>query len=411
MDFSSKPFLLDGATGTNLYRAGMPKGVCVEQWVLEHPDAILSLQSAFVDAGSNAVLAPTFSANRARLSHYGLGGRVAQMNKELVALSRRAVGGRAYVGADISPTGGFPRPFGDMAFDELIDIYTEQGKALMEAGVDFYMVETQVSLAEARAAVIALKRLGAGPVFVTMTVDRQGKTMSGNSALACLIVLTGLGADAFGLNCSTGPADMLATLRELAPYAKVPLIAKPNAGIEEGEDGYRYLSPEDFASHLPDFLSSGVTILGGCCGTTPEHIKALRKALDSCPPQSGTIARRDDICILAASEREAFIFRDEPELSQPLACTESLAEDVMEAEEDAADILLVELNTPEDIETLVENSYMLKLPLCVASQDPALLEAMAVQHHGTLLIDSRSLSDSDRPAVEALSERYGCIIL
>lgn len=409
MDFSSKPFLLDGATGTNLYRAGMPEGVCVEKWALEHPDAILSLQSAYADAGSDAVLAPTFSANRARLSHYGLGSRVAQMNKELLALSRRAVGGRAYVGADLSPTGGFPRPFGDMTFDELIDIYSEQGKALMEAGADFYMVETQVSLAEARAAVIALKRLGAGPVFVTMTVDRQGKTMNGNSALACLIVLTGLGADAFGLNCSTGPSDMLATLRELAPYAEVPLIAKPNAGVEEGEDGYRYLSPEDFAAYSADFLSSGVTILGGCCGTGPEHIKALREAVDKCPPQTGAPVKRDDVCIMAASEKEAFIFRDEPELSRPLACTENLAEDIMEAEEDAADILLVELNAPEDIETVVENSYMLKLPLCAASHDLALLEAMAVQHHGTLLIDSRSLSD--RSAAKALSERYGCIIL
>ena len=119
MDFSSKPFLLDGATGTNLYRAGMPEGVCVEKWALEHPDAILSLQSAYADAGSDAVLAPTFSANRARLSHYGLGDRVAQMNKELLALSRRAVGGRAYVGADL-PTGGFHSS--DKMFDELIDI-------------------------------------------------------------------------------------------------------------------------------------------------------------------------------------------------------------------------------------------------------------------------------------------------
>lgn len=406
--YQSKPFLLDGATGTNLYLAGMPQGVCVEQWILDHPSAILNLQSAFVEAGSDAVLAPTFSANRAKLAHYGLSSKVNEMNRGLVALSREAAGSKAYVGADLSPTGLFLKPFGDTSFDELTDIYEEQVLALLSAGVDFFMLETQMSLSETRAAVLAVKKHTGLPVFATMTVDKKGKTLSGNSALACLVTLSGLGVNAFGLNCSTGPDSMLEVLRGLVPYSNIPLIAKPNAGIAGSSGSIEYLSPDDFAAYVPQLLGAGIHILGGCCGTTPEHIRRIRESMDRYEkPLSAK--KPEPGAILAANEKEVFFFSGEPELSEPIGCDEDMFEAVMEIEENPCDAILMELKSMEDVAFIAENSYVLKLPLCVLAHEPALIEAMAVNYHGTLLIDSRSLAD--KTATEAIAARYGCIIL
>ena len=277
----STPILLDGATGTQLQQRGMPQGVCTETWVLEHPEALLDLQRAYVEAGSQVLMAPTFGANRANLAHHGITGKTAELNRALVALSKQAAGGRALVAADLSPTGLFIPPFGETPFDELVDIYVEQARACEEAGADLFVVETTMTMPEARAAVLAVKSVSDKPVWVTFTCDENGRTLSGTDVLAALIVMQGLGVSAFGLNCSTGPETMLEQLERLTPYATVPLIAKPNAGLPETEDGrtvYR-CPPEEFVRYVDKMAAAGVRIFGGCCGTTPEHIAALKQAV------------------------------------------------------------------------------------------------------------------------------------
>ena len=199
------PVILDGATGTNLQEAGMKMGVCPEQWILENPQVIIDLQRKYVEAGSNILYAPTFTANRVKLHEYGLSGKLWEMNQKLAALSKEAAGDKAYVAADISMTGEQIYPIGDMMFEELVDIYKEQAAALEAAGVDLFVVETMMSLQECRAAVIAIKETSHKPVLVSLTLEENGRTLFGTDGATAAVVLQSLGADAVGLNCSTGP--------------------------------------------------------------------------------------------------------------------------------------------------------------------------------------------------------------
>ena len=302
---NSRLLILDGATGTNLLQAGMPIGVCPEQWILEHPQVMLNLQKAYIEAGANILYAPTFTANRIKLEEYGLGHRIEEMNRELVALSKRAIakaGCRGYVAGDLTMTGRQLAPVGDLQTEELIDVYKEQIRYLADAGADLLVVETMMSLAEARAAVIAAKETCDLPVFVTLTFNEDGRTLFGTDPVTAVNVLQSLGADAVGANCSTGPEEMCGIIREMKQYANIPIIAKPNAGMPElinGETVYA-MTPEEFSAECRKLIEAGAGIVGGCCGTTPEHILALAKDIRGMePPQVNREKRR-----LLSSERK-----------------------------------------------------------------------------------------------------------
>ena len=234
---SENTIYLDGATGSNLMKAGMPAGVCPEQWILEHEEVFLALQKGYVEAGSHVLYAPTFTVNRIKLKEYGLQERLQEMTNRLVALSKQAAGGRALVAGDITMTGEQLAPMGSMDFEELVDIYKEQIAALAAAGVDLLVVETMMSLQEARAVLIAAKETCSLPVMVTMTFEKDGRTLYGTDALTAAVVLASLGADAVGANCSTGPAAMYDVIRTMAEAVSVPIIAKPNAGLPFVEIG------------------------------------------------------------------------------------------------------------------------------------------------------------------------------
>ena len=272
------PLILDGATGTELQKHGFGGGNCPEAWILEHPDAIREIQQAYVEAGSDVIYAPTFGANRIKLEAHGLSHAVEDFNLRLVALSRDAVAGKALVAGDIAPTGHFLSPLGDVTFEELVEVYTEQAAALEKAGVDLFVIETMMTLAEARAAVLAVRSVSRKPIFVTFTCDAKGRTLSGSDVVAVLQIMQGMEIDAFGLNCSVGPGEMVTQLRRLYEHARVPLIAKPNAGIPEirGDATVYNCPPEQFTAHLQEMTEAGVRIFGGCCGTTAEHIAALK---------------------------------------------------------------------------------------------------------------------------------------
>lgn len=293
------PLILDGATGTELQKRGYTGDVCAEQWTLDHPDAIIDIQRGYVAAGSQVVYTPTFGANRRKLEESGLFNCTADYNRRLAELSAQAVQGKALRAGDMSPTGAFLAPLGDVSFEELVDIYTEQAAGLERAGVDLFVIETMMTLSDARAAVLAVRSVSDKPIFVTFTCDENGRSVSGTDITAALVVLQGMGIDAFGLNCSAGPEQMLLQLKRLREYARVPLIAKPNAGmpiIENGETVYR-CTGEEFTALVPEFLAAGVAVFGGCCGTTAAHIAALpghwtarssrrrrRSTRTSCPP-------------------------------------------------------------------------------------------------------------------------------
>lgn len=275
---------LDGATGSNLVKAGMPSGVCPEKWILEHPDVMFELQKQYVDAGTDILYAPTFTANRIKLAEYGLEDKLQPMIHELVAISRKAAatakGRTVYVAGDLTMTGEQLKPMGNMELEVLIDTYKEQILALCDAGVDLLVVETMMSLAEARAALIAAKEVCDLPVMVSMTFEADGRTLYGTDATTAAVVLESLGADAIGVNCSTGPAHMQQIIADMVSHTKlVPIIAKPNAGLpyldEQGHTCYS-MDAEEFSGEMKLLTDAGATILGGCCGTTPEFISNIR---------------------------------------------------------------------------------------------------------------------------------------
>lgn len=271
--------LMDGATGSNLMKAGMPRGVCTEQWVLKHPDAILTLQSAYKAAGSDMVYAPTFCANRIALSGYGLQDDVSRMNRELVALSKKAVGSGVLVAGDMTTTGKPADPEDSEGYQLLLDAYREQAEALISAGADLIGVETMMGVNECVAAIEAIRSLGDIAVICTLSVQSDGKCYFDGSVFEAAEILEALGADAIGVNCSTGPDQLESVIRTLKNTCTLPIIAKPNAGMpkisDSGEAVYSMESGE-FAQHMERLVEAGASLIGGCCGTTPEFIEALR---------------------------------------------------------------------------------------------------------------------------------------
>ena len=272
--------LLDGATGSNLRASGMPVGVCTEQWVLEHPEVLQNLQRDYVDAGSRIVYAPSFGANRLSLSMYGLEDKLAEMNRALVQLSRDAVGGRAYVAGDMATCGKPVDVEGGVRYEELIEVYREQAQLLVDAGVDLIGLETMMGVTECSAAIEAVRSVCDLPVMCTLTLDAVGAAYFDGDAELAAQTLPALGADAIGVNCGQGPELYVSVIQRMRSHTDLPLIAKPNAGLpviqSDGSAVYG-MSPGKFAREMVQLKKAGASILGGCCGTTPEHIRMLKE--------------------------------------------------------------------------------------------------------------------------------------
>lgn len=274
--------LLDGATGSNLRRAGLPVGVSPELWILEHPQVLLELQRAYVDAGSQIIYAPTFGGNRISLMNYGLEEQTVRLNTALVRLSREAAGGRALVAGDLTTTGKALEPVGEMTYGQLYSIYQEQISALAEAGVDLLAVETMMGVEETAAALDAAQSVCGLAVLCSLSVEADGSALFDGNAAEAVATLQEMGAAAVGVNCSVGPDQLEAVVRTLAEAAAVPVIAKPNAGLpvidELGRAVYT-MGPRDFARHMAVLARAGASLLGGCCGSAPDYIRALAEVL------------------------------------------------------------------------------------------------------------------------------------
>ncbi len=270
--------ILDGATGSNLLKAGMPRGICTEQWIMENDQVLIDLQRAYVEAGSQIVCAPTFGANSRNLASYGLREQLADMNKRLVDISLRATEGRAYVAGDMSTGGVAIGSSPDATYEEAFERYAGQITHLVNAGADLLLAETMISIDETVAAVEAAKAVCDLPILCSMTVEADGSLYFGGSAQEALETLQEVGASAVGINCSVGPDQLEAVVAGLKKIARVPVIAKPNAGMpritEKGEALYS-MTPEDFGKHMKKLVEAGAGIVGGCCGTTPEYIREM----------------------------------------------------------------------------------------------------------------------------------------
>lgn len=429
---SKGAIVLDGATGTNLMAAGMPIGVCPEAWVMEHQDVLYDLQSAYVKAGTNIVYAPTFTGNRIKLEEYGLEDRIEEINTELVRLSKRAVDGKALVAGDMTMTGKQLFPLGDLMFEELVDVYKEQASILDHAGADLFVVETMMSLQECRAAVIAIKEVSDLPIMVTLSYNEDGRTLFGTPPETAVVVLQSLGVDAIGINCSTGPMEMVELVEKMAQYSTVPILAKPNAGLPELEDGktvYK-MTPQEFADAAVALVNAGASIVGGCCGTTPEHIKALSDAVRELPIRK-TLERHRRIL---ASERKnveidldgGFIVvgeRINPTGKKKLQAElkegklDLVRQMAMEQEENGAKILDINMgmngiDEKEMMKSVIyEVSSTVDCPLCIDSSHVDVIEEALKIYPGRALINSISLESEKIEKLLPVAAKYGAMFI
>ena len=400
----SLPILMDGATGTELIKRGMPAGVCTEQWALEHPQVLLEVQRAYAQAGSRVLLAPTAGANRAALERREIRGQVGAYNRRLVELTRQAAGEGVLVAGDLAPAGLALLPFGESSFEELVAVYTEQAAALEAAGVDLFVLETMTNMAEARAAVLACKSVSDKPVWVSFTCDDEGRTPSGTDVLAGLIVMQGMGVSAFGLNC-TSPADTAEQLERLGPYASVPLIAKPSAGLPGACCG-----PEELAGLVPRWAAAGARIFGGCCGAGPEHVAALARAAAQVDYAAFPAVERDPDVIPCASETEARFITPDVDVGEVIECTPDLMEDILEAEEQSPQgALKIAILEEDDLDIFAENQYVVKDALCLWSDVPELLEKALRLYQGRAFWDGTG--DLEEPFLREMAVRYGLVLL
>ena len=278
---AQKTLLLDGATGSNLQKAGMPKGCCTEEWVLTHPEALVRLQRAYAEAGSDIIYAPTFQAQPIALERVGLQRRCEEINAALVALSRSAAPG-CLIAGDLTTLATFCDSWDENNFDLLVENYRRQIHGLIDGGVDLLVGETLLYPQEAEAILTAAELEGAGASMYTFTMQPDGSLFSGRDAGPVLHELEKLGAAAVGFNCVA--ADMMTPylVSKLRRNVKGALICKPNAGVPLiGDDGIPYYpqTPAEFSAIVKDCRTNGANILGGCCGTAPEYISALKNAL------------------------------------------------------------------------------------------------------------------------------------
>jgi 5-methyltetrahydrofolate--homocysteine methyltransferase len=281
---SGAVLLADGATGTMLQAAGLPTGLPGEAWVLERPEEILALHRAYLDAGSQLILTSTFGGTRPRLQHAGLQARVPEINRRAAELARQAAGEDVYVGGDIGPTGEMMQPLGSLTYEQAVELFAEQAEALAAGGVDCIYVETMSALDEARAAVSGARQVTGLPVFCTFSFDTRGRTNMGVAPPVAAEAIAGLGAAAVGANCGHAPEDVLQILPQIRQAAPgLFLIAKPNAGIPRlvKRQVVYDAGPERMAQLARQFVDVGASVVGACCGSSPQHIAAMAQALVS----------------------------------------------------------------------------------------------------------------------------------
>ncbi len=429
-DWAGQIRLFDGSTGVALNMRGMPGGVSTEKWIMDNPEIFLGLQQDYVKAGSKVLLSPTFGANRLKMKTHGMND-VVGVNKTLVKISKDAAGDQALVAAELGPTGEFMAPMGLMTFEDIVATYREQVEAMLEIEPDFFILETFIDLAEARAAVIAIRDVCDLPIVASMTFD-GGRTLSGNTPEAVAVTLEAAGADAVGANCSTGPKEVAQVIAKMAQVTELPLFAKPNAGnpvLVEGVTTFP-MGAEDFAAEAKALVRAGATLIGGCCGTLPEHIAVLKETMKDMKP--ATRAKVEGVFL--ASPREALQIKNNDPLvvigerinptGQPKLAKSFVDGDVMpcitlakEQVKDGAKILDVNVGAAGADEVALLKKLASELPiycpvpLCFDTPNAEAMEGALRNYCGRALLNSASAEEGRMEPMLKLAKRYGAMVV
>ena len=361
----TKMLLADGSMGALLAKMGHGTP-CPDELTVTKPEVIASIHEAYVKAGADIVIADCFGSTSPVLAHKGRAGKTGEFSEAAVKLARSQAGEERFVACDMGPTGEFMVPVGSHSFDEIYGWFYEQAVAGKKAGADLAFIETQTDLAECRAACIAAKDAGL-PVIASFSLDPRGRTLTGAACETCAVVLEAAGADAVGINCSTGPDEMVNNILRMSKVTSLPLSVEPNAGLPvtaaDGSVSYPF-TPEEMAESMKKLVAAGTTVIGGCCGTTPEHI-ALMKPLLGEHPESAW-----DGVSYVASSRKIYALEDALEQIEDI----SDPEDAYDVDEDTTMICVdADEFTPEMV---LETASATTLPLCIKGSDPAKVSAL-----------------------------------
>ena len=423
--------ILDGGMGTLLQERGLAIGELPERWSISHPELITEIHRAYFDAGSNVVNTNTFGANSLKFSDDELDAIVrAAINNAKAARSESRGTQEKWIALDIGPTGKMLKPYGDLDFEDAVEIFAKTIRLGAKYGCDLVFIETMNDSYEAKAALLAAKENCDLPVFVSCAFGEDGKLMTGGSPAAMVAMLEGIGADAIGVNCSLGPLALAPTVKQYLEYASVPVILKPNAGLPRAINGKTVfdVSPEEFAKTTADLAALGVRAVGGCCGTTPEYISALAERIKTVTPISLTKKQRTII----SSYTHAVEFGGAPVLiGERINPTgkkhfkEALRAEDMDyilkegiSEEDAgAEILDVNVGLPEIDEprlltrAVCELQAIIDLPLQIDTADATAMESALRVYNGKPMINSANGKPESMAAVFPLAKKYGGVIV
>ena len=422
----NKILILDGAMGTVLQQRGLPAGGQPELLNLTHPELLESIHREYISAGSRVIYTNTFGANGLKLAKSGL--RVEETVAAAVAIAKRAAEGTdAQVALDIGPLGELLEPMGTLPFERAYELFRETVLAGVKAGADLIVIETMTDLYETKAALLAAKENSDLPVFVTMSFEASGRTFTGCTVASMARTLEGLGADAIGLNCSLGPDRLAPLLKELCASTRLPVIAKPNAGLPDPMDGHYDMDPEAFAQSLLPCVEAGVSIVGGCCGTTPDYIRRLAAALEGrhagerhydetafvCTPS--VPVRLDGVRIIGERINPTGKKRFQQALLED--DLDYILEVAVQEEDAGADILDVNVGYPGVDEAAMLPRVVKKLqsavslPLQLDSSDPNALEAALRVYNGKAAVNSVNGEREVLERILPIVKKYGASVV
>ncbi|HQA65824.1 MAG TPA: homocysteine S-methyltransferase family protein [Bacillota bacterium] len=426
--FESKELLIfDGGMGTMLQAHGLKAGELPESWNISNPEKILEIHKAYIDAGADIITTNTFGANRYKLK--GSGCSCGEIIESAVKIAKEAAGSKL-TAHDIGPIGQLMEPYGTLSFRDAYYAFREQVAAGTAAGADMILIETMSDIYEARAAILAAKENSHLPVLCTMSFQLDGRTLTGTDPLTMVNIISHLGVDALGINCSLGPKEIIPLLARVLKHSTVPVIVQPNAGLPIILDGKTFydISPEQFGQYMAETAKMGAAILGGCCGTTPEHIKELRKAVSGLKP-----VRPEAVKLTAASSATATVILGEGakiigERINPTGkkrLKEALRNGDMDyllkeavAQRDAgAHILDVNVGLPEIdekammVRAVFELQNIVNLPLQIDSVSPDVIEAAARICSGRPIINSVNGEKKTMDTIFPIAKKYGCLVV
>lgn len=394
------PVLMDGDLAIQQAKQRLPLDSCPEQWLLEHPKIFTDLAMQYAEAGSSIVCTPTDRADRSHLEVYGLEKQTAKINAELTRFTVAACkeqNSNIVVAGSLSPLTLYAQPFGETPFLDIVNIYAEQALALKYGGADLLLADNMISLSHCRAAILGCKQSGL-PVMVILDVEPDGETHLGCDLVAALIVCQSLGADAFGLTCRDGLEHLVEHVEEMAPYATIPLIAKPDA---------EQYDPKTWAKAMLRLYQSGVQILGGGKGVSPAYIAALKQELQENSLRQKTVALDTD-SIFMAGETEPYFLDEFFEQSEPMICSFDMADELLAAEDAPFDVITVQIDSLEDAWNFAENCHMLHKPVSFLSDNEEALEMALLMFNGRAFVDSRS--NLNEEVLRSIASGYGAII-